>query len=72
MPGLGPDLCHDRGLAFPRPWDCASVTVALPVGVSESEVCYGFGTGMWQWYERTPMADMAVNRHPSSISSLES
>ena len=27
---------------------------------------------MWQWYESTPAADIAVNRHQSSISSLES
>ena len=34
VPGLGPELCHGRGLAclaFPRPWDCVSVTVALGV-----------------------------------------
>ncbi len=34
VPGLGPELCHDRGLAclaFPRPWDCVGVTVALGV-----------------------------------------
>jgi hypothetical protein len=27
VPGSGPDLYHDRGLAFPRPWDCVGVTV---------------------------------------------
>ena len=27
VPGLGPELC----LAFPRPWDCVGVTVALGV-----------------------------------------
>jgi hypothetical protein len=68
VPGLGPDLCHDRGLAFPRPWEvlcwCDSGTGSL--------LCYGFGTGMWQWYESTPLAVTAVNRHQSSISSLES
>ena len=37
-----------------------------------SLLCYGFGTGMWQWYESTPVADIAVNRHQSSTSSLES
>ncbi len=37
-----------------------------------SLLCYGFGTGMWQWYKSTPVADIAVNRHQSSISSLES
>ena len=31
VPGLGPELCHDRGLALPRPWDCVGVTVALGV-----------------------------------------
>ena len=36
-----------------------------------SSLCYGIGTGKWQWYESTPVADIAVNRHPSSISSLE-
>jgi hypothetical protein len=25
VPGLGPELCHDRGLALPRPWDCVGV-----------------------------------------------
>ena len=37
-----------------------------------SSLCYGIGTGMWQWYESTPVADIAVNRHQSGISSLES
>ena len=37
-----------------------------------SLLCYGIGTGKWQWYESTPVADIAVNRHQSSISSLES
>ena len=36
VPGLGPELCHDRGLALPRPWDCVGVTVAL--GVSSVKV----------------------------------
>jgi hypothetical protein len=27
---------------------------------------------MWQWYESAPVADIAVNRHQSSISGLES
>ena len=42
VPGLGPELCHDRGpalphpwdcrgLALPHPWDCVGVTVALGV-----------------------------------------
>jgi hypothetical protein len=26
----------------------------------------------WQWYESTPVADIAVNRHQSGISILES
>jgi len=37
-----------------------------------SSLCYGIGTGKWQWYESTPVADIAVNRHQSGISSLES
>jgi hypothetical protein len=37
-----------------------------------SLLCYGFGTGIWQACESTPVADIAVNRHQSSISSLES
>ena len=37
-----------------------------------SLLCYGFGTGIWQACESTPVADVAVNRHQSSISSLES
>jgi hypothetical protein len=37
-----------------------------------SLLCYGFGTGMWQWYESTPVADIAVNRYQSGISSPES
>ena len=41
-------------------------------GGTGSLLCYGFGTGMWQWYESTPVADIAVNRHQSGISSLES
>ena len=45
-----------------------SVTVALP----GSLLCSGIGTGKWQWYESTPVADIAVNRHQSGISSLES
>ena len=57
VPGLGLELCHDRSLAD-------SGTGSL--------LCYGFGTGKWQWYESTPVADIAVNRHQSSISSLES
>ena len=27
VPGLGPELCHDRGLALPHPWDCVGVTI---------------------------------------------
>ncbi len=37
-----------------------------------SPICSGFGTGMWQWYESTPVADIAVNRHHSGIISPES
>jgi hypothetical protein len=64
VPGLGPELCH----AFPRPWDCKCVTVALGVSsVMVSGLACGSGT-----YESTPVADIAVNRHQSGISSLES
>ena len=60
VPGLGPELCHDRGpalphpwdfrgLALPHPWDCVGVTVAL--GVSSVIVP---GLVMWQVYESTP------------------
>ncbi len=69
--GLGPELCHDRShvcLGFPRPWYRECVT-ALGTG---SSLCCGIGTGRWQWYESTPVADIAVNRHQSGISSLES
>ena len=81
VPGLGPELCHDRGLALrplphpwdcrglalPHPWDCVGVTVAL--GVS-SVVVPGLACGRCI---RAPLlADIAVNRHQSSISSLES
>ena len=44
VPGLGPELCHDRGLASPHPRDCVGVTVALPVGVTSvivSGLAYG-------------------------------
>ena len=36
VPGLGPELCHDRGPALPRPWDCVQVQVGvtLPVTVA--------------------------------------
>ena len=55
VPGLGPspELCHDRGLALPHPWDrrglalphpwdCVGVTVALGVpSVIDSGLAYG-------------------------------
>ena len=65
VPGLGPELCHDRGPATSM-WllRCDSGTGSL--------LCCGSGIGMWQVYESTPLADIAVNRHQSSISSLES
>ena len=69
VPGLGPELCHDRGLALPHPWDCVGVTQWPGTG---SLLCCGSGIGMWQVYKSTPLADIAVNRHQSSISSLES
>ncbi len=57
MPGLGPELSHDRGLAcpslaFPRPWDCVGVTVALGVSsvmVSGLPVACGSGTRAPLW-----------------------
>jgi hypothetical protein len=39
---------------------------------TRSLLCYGFGTGIWQACESAPGADIAVNRHQGSISSLES
>ena len=45
VPGLGPELCHDRGLALPRPWDSVGVTVALGVpSVMVSGLASGRGT----------------------------
>jgi hypothetical protein len=65
VPGLGPELCHDRGLALPHPWDrrglallvphpwdCvgASVTVALGVpSVIDSGLAYGRCTRAPLW-----------------------
>ncbi len=49
-------------MGLPRLCWCDSGTGSL--------LCYGLGTGMWQVYESTPLADIAVNRHQSSISSL--
>ncbi len=50
VPGLGPDLCHDRGPAFPRPWDCDGVTVALGVSsVMVSGLACGSGTRVPLW-----------------------
>jgi hypothetical protein len=39
---------------------------------SPRALCYRLGTGIWQVYESTPLANIPVNRHQSSISSLES
>ena len=36
VPGLGPELCHDRGPDLPHPRDCVSVTVAH--GVASASV----------------------------------
>ena len=44
VPGLGPELCHDRGLALPRPWDCVGVTVALGVS-SQAAMVSGLACG---------------------------
>ncbi len=40
VPGLGPELCHDRGLALPHPWDCVGVTVPVALGVPSQAVIY--------------------------------
>ena len=64
LPGLGPALSRlPRATSMGLCW-CDSGTGSL--------LCYGFGTGIWQAYESTPLAVIAVNRHQSSISSLES
>ena len=37
VPGLGPELCHDRGLALPHPWDFRGLALPHPwdcVGVT--------------------------------------
>ena len=55
VPGLGPELCHDRGpalphpwdrrgLALPRPWDCQCVGVTVALGVS-SVMVSGLASG---------------------------
>ena len=63
VPGLGPELCHDRGLALPH--SCVAVALGVPSVI-------GLGTGIWRVYESTPLAYITVNRHQSGISSLES
>jgi hypothetical protein len=68
MPGLGPELCHDRGLAVPRPWDCVGVAVAL--GVS-SVMVSGLASGRRVRAPRWPLLP-SIGRHQSRISSLES
>ncbi len=70
VPGLGPELSHDRGLALPHPWDC--VEQLWCDSGTRSPLCCRLGTGIWQEYESTPVANIPVNRHQSSISSLES
>ena len=50
VPGLGPELCHDRGLALPHPWDWVGVTVALGVSsVVVSGLACGSGTRAPLW-----------------------
>ena len=53
MPGLGPELCHDRShacLGFPRPWHRRCVTVALGVpSVVVSGLASGSGTRAPLW-----------------------
>jgi hypothetical protein len=79
--GLGPELCPDRGLALPHPWDRRGLALGTTsMGLcwcdsgrgTGSPLCYRLGTGIWQVYESTPLANIPVNRHQSSISSLES
>ena len=63
-------LCQDlKSLLSRLPTSMVSPVCDSGTG---SSLCYGIGTGMWQWYESTPVADIAVNRHQSGISSLES
>ena len=64
MPGLGPELCHGRGLALPHPLECDIGTVSV--------LCCRFGTAVRPVYESTPQAIVPVNRPQSGISSLES
>ena len=53
VPGLGPELCHDRShacLGFPRPWYRRCVTVALGVpSVMVSGLASGSGTRAPLW-----------------------
>ncbi len=53
VPGLGPELCHDRShacLGFPRPWYRRCVTVALGVSsVMVSGLACGSGTRAPLW-----------------------
>ncbi len=63
VPGLGPELCHDRGLALPHP--CVAVALGVPSVID-------LVTGLGRVYEITPLANITVNRHQSGISSLES
>ncbi len=77
MPGLGPELCHNRGLALPRPWDCVDQCDSHGGTGSLRVLCYRFGPGtvIRQVYESIPVVTdgiIPINRHQSSISSLES
>ena len=50
VPGLGPELCHDRSHVSPRPWYRECVTVALGVpSVMVSGLASGSGTRAPLW-----------------------
>jgi hypothetical protein len=71
VPGLGPELCHDRGHALPRPGlesRCGTSSPGLcwcDSGTG-SHLCCRFGTGIWQVHESTPLAITPINRLQSS------
>ena len=86
VPGLCPDLCHDRGLASSHPRDChggpgPGVQVSVEecdsgTGNSESSSLSRSSFRDWQTagvqYKSTHRPIVPINRHQSSISSLES
>ena len=58
VPGLGPDLCHDRGLALPHP----TCGVRMPVahGVP-SVIVPGWRCGHCQWISLRPELESSVS-----------